>query len=42
MTEVIYTHGVIITVRRPAGLADMLPLMALGRKAIRLLENREG
>lgn len=42
MTEVIYTHGVTITVHRHVELARLLSFMALGWKAIRLLEGTRG
>lgn len=38
MSELIHAHGVIITVRRHVGLASLLPLIALGRVAERVLE----
>lgn len=41
MSELIHAHGVIIAVRRHVGLARLLPLIALGRVAMRMLENQE-
>ena len=41
MSELIYAHGVIIAVRRHVDLVSLLPLIALGRVVMRLLENRE-
>ena len=38
MSELIYAHGVIIAVRRHVDLVSLLPLIALGSLAMRLLE----
>lgn len=41
VAEEICAHGVIITVRRHVGLASLLPWIALGRAAARVLERGE-
>ena len=37
--ETAYAHGVVITVQRYMGLIVLLPLMAMGLEAARMLDN---